>query len=135
MDPGDIVLLVVAGAACGLGNSSAGGGSLILFPALLVTGLHPLAANVTNSVATWPGYLGGVGALRAEIGQRKHLLPPLLVGLLARGRGPPRRRLHRTLGVLAALGAAALALAAACLAHPALRRSTWSLLHRRQATT
>ncbi len=82
MDPGDIVLLVLAGAACGLVNSIAGGGSLILFPALLVTGLPPLAANVTNSVATWPGYLGGVGAFRAEIGQRKHLLPPLLVATL-----------------------------------------------------
>jgi uncharacterized membrane protein YfcA len=56
----------------------AGGGSLILFPALLATGLAPLSANVSNSVATWPGYLGGVGAFRAEIATRRHLLPWLL---------------------------------------------------------
>jgi uncharacterized membrane protein YfcA len=79
---GDVVLLVLAGAGCGLVNSIAGGGSLILFPALLLTGLPALSANVTNSVATWPGYLGGVGAFRREIGERPHLLPPLLVATL-----------------------------------------------------
>jgi uncharacterized membrane protein YfcA len=74
----NVLLLVLAGAGCGLVNTVAGGGSLILFPALLVTGLAPLPANVTNSVATWPGYLGGVGAFRAEISDRRHLLPPLV---------------------------------------------------------
>ena len=83
MSFGDVVLLVLAGAACGLVNSIAGGGSLILFPALLLTGLPPLSANVTNSVATWPGYVGGVGAFRSEIGERRHLLPPLLAATLA----------------------------------------------------
>jgi len=72
------VLVALAGAACGIVNSIAGGGSLILFPALLLTGMNPLAANVTNSVTTWPGYLGGVGAFRSEIGSRRHQLPWLL---------------------------------------------------------
>lgn len=71
-------LLAVAGLACGMVNSVAGGGSLILFPTMLLTGLPALPANVTNSVATWPGYLGGVGAFRKEIGERRHLLPWLL---------------------------------------------------------
>jgi Predicted permeases len=67
----DIVLLVVAGLLGGGINSIAGGGSLIVFPAFIATGLPTLAANVTNSVAQWPGYLGGVIGFRGELdGQR-----------------------------------------------------------------
>ena len=37
--------------------------------------LGTVAANVTNSVAQWPGYLGGVAGFRAEYaGQRARLL-------------------------------------------------------------
>ena len=80
---GSLILVALAGAACGVVNSIAGGGSLILFPALLLTGMGPLAANVTNSVTTWPGYLGGVGAFRSEIHTRRHQLPWLLGATLA----------------------------------------------------
>ena len=54
-------LLIVAGVAlvAGVINSIAGGGSLILFPTLVALGLPTVAANVTNSVSQWPGYLGG----------------------------------------------------------------------------
>ena len=56
-------------------NSVAGGGSLILFPTLVGLGLTPVAANVTNSVAQWPGYLGGIAGFRAEYaGQRSRLV-------------------------------------------------------------
>lgn len=79
----DIVLVAAAGAACGVINSIAGGGSLILFPVLLLTGLKPLDANVTNSVSTWPGYVGGVGGFRAEIRERRHRLPRLLLATVA----------------------------------------------------
>ncbi|HWH13067.1 MAG TPA: sulfite exporter TauE/SafE family protein [Solirubrobacteraceae bacterium] len=66
-----VVLLVGAGALAGAVNAAAGGGSLISFPALLVAGLPALSANVTNTVALCPGYLGGVGGFRAELaGQR-----------------------------------------------------------------
>jgi len=54
----EALLLVVAGLAAGGVNAVAGGGSLVSFPALLAIGLPPLAANVTNSVAVWPGYVG-----------------------------------------------------------------------------
>lgn len=80
---GSLLLVALAGALCGIVNSIAGGGSLILFPTLLLTGMSPLSANVTNSVTTWPGYLGGVGAFRAEISTRKHQLPWLLGATLA----------------------------------------------------
>ncbi|MCW2666006.1 MAG: permease, partial [Frankiales bacterium] len=60
MTPGDAALLAVAGLAGGAVNAAAGGGSLVTFPALLAVGLSPLAANVTNTVALVPGYLGGM---------------------------------------------------------------------------
>ncbi|MDA3649850.1 sulfite exporter TauE/SafE family protein [Saccharopolyspora indica] len=61
------VLLVVVGFLSGAINAVAGGGSLLVFPALLATGMPPLVANVTNSVAQGPGFVG------AAIGQREDL--------------------------------------------------------------
>lgn len=61
------VLLVVVGFFSGAINAVAGGGSLLVFPALLATGMPPLVANVTNSVAQGPGFIG------AAIGQRDDL--------------------------------------------------------------
>ena len=50
----------------------AGGGSLISFPALLAAGYPALTANVTNTVALCPGYVGGTIGYRAELaGQRR----------------------------------------------------------------
>ena len=69
MSVGDIVLLCGAGLAGGFVNAVAGGGSLLLFPALVATGLGTVAANGTNSVALWPGYVGtlvGLGPLVRE---------------------------------------------------------------------
>ncbi|MFD3838610.1 sulfite exporter TauE/SafE family protein [Streptomyces sp. NPDC058642] len=66
MDVGDIALIGGAGLVGGFVNSIAGGGSLLLFPALVAGGLGTVAANVTNSVALWPGYLGNVAALRGS---------------------------------------------------------------------
>ncbi len=70
----DAALLAGAGLIGGAVNSIAGGGSLIVFPALIATGYGTLAANVTNSVAGWPGYLGSVLGFRPELaGQRERL--------------------------------------------------------------
>jgi hypothetical protein len=63
-----IVLLVVLGLIAGAVNAIAGGGSLIVFPVLLATGLPPLPANVTNSVAQWPGYAGSTLSARKDLG-------------------------------------------------------------------
>jgi uncharacterized membrane protein YfcA len=83
MSGADVALIAIAGLLCGTINTIAGGGSLILFPALLATGLPPLSANVTNSVATWPGYVGGVTGFRRELEDQGHRLPPLLLATLA----------------------------------------------------
>lgn len=79
----DGALVAFAGLLCGIVNSIAGGGSLILFPALLATGMPSLAANVTNSLATWPGYVGGVLGFRDDIRSQRRRLPPLVLATLA----------------------------------------------------
>jgi uncharacterized protein len=66
----DWTVLSAAGALAGAVNTVAGGGSLISFPALLALGYSPLTANVTNAVATVPGYVGGCIGFRAEVGDQ-----------------------------------------------------------------
>ncbi|HEX5741159.1 MAG TPA: sulfite exporter TauE/SafE family protein [Pilimelia sp.] len=79
-------VLAAAGLAAGAINAVAGGGGLIIFPTLVALGLPPVAANVTNSVAVFPGYLPAVAAFRGELVGQRHLralLPTLVVGALA----------------------------------------------------
>jgi hypothetical protein len=87
MDPGEAALLLAAGVAAGMVNAVAGGGSLVTFPTLLATGLPPVAANVTNSIAVFPGYLGAVAGSRLDLtGQCRRvrqLLPTAAVGSAA----------------------------------------------------
>jgi len=81
--PVALAFLLVAGLLGGAVNAVAGGGSLLVFPALLAVGFPPLAANVTNSVAQWPGYLGiAVGARKDLRGQRRRILFTSGVGVL-----------------------------------------------------
>ncbi|MCW2982791.1 MAG: sulfite exporter TauE/SafE family protein [Conexibacter sp.] len=71
MDAADAALLAAAGVATGAINAVAGGGSLVSFPALLATGLSPLSANVSNLIATLPGYLSAAATSRDDLaGQR-----------------------------------------------------------------
>ena len=80
----EVVVLVLAGLAAGGVNAVAGGGSLVSFPALLALGLPPLTANVTNSVAIWPGYVGTCWGYRRELatqgGRLRRLLPAAVLG-------------------------------------------------------
>ncbi|MBM0226740.1 TSUP family transporter [Micromonospora sp. ATA51] len=65
-------MLAAAGFLGGGVNAVAGGGSLISFPTLLAAGYPSVTANVTNTVALWPGYLGGTIGYRTELaGQRE----------------------------------------------------------------
>lgn len=66
-----VALLGVAGFAAGAINAIAGGGSLVSFPALVASGLPTLSANVTNTVAVWPGYLGGTVGYRRELSDQR----------------------------------------------------------------
>ncbi|WP_052568323.1 sulfite exporter TauE/SafE family protein [Ktedonobacter racemifer] len=61
-------------------NAVAGGGSFVGFPSLLFTGLPPIQANATNTIALWPGSLASVGAYWRELAQQKRGFLLLLVG-------------------------------------------------------
>ena len=90
MLPGsELAIAGLAAAAAGLVNALAGGGTLISFPALLALGVPDIAANITNTVALCPGYIGGVLAQKKDLaGQKKRLIiliPAGIVGGLAGG--------------------------------------------------
>ena len=76
--------LAIAAVAAGLINALAGGGSLITFPTLMAVGIPPVMANVTNTVALCPGYLGATLAQKKDLhGQQKRirlLLPSAVIG-------------------------------------------------------
>jgi uncharacterized protein len=68
------VLVAAAALAAGLVNALAGGGTLITFPMLTAVGLPAIAANVTNTVALCPGYLGATFAQSKDLrGQKRRL--------------------------------------------------------------
>ncbi|GIK74133.1 MAG: UPF0721 transmembrane protein [Chloroflexota bacterium] len=70
----DFVIIGLAAVAAGFVNAIAGGGTLISFPALIAVGVPPVAANVTNTVALVPGYLGATFAqLKDLVGQERRL--------------------------------------------------------------
>lgn len=78
-------LIFIGGAAVagGFVNAIAGGGTLITFPTLTAVGLLPVAANITNTVALCPGYIGGTYAQRHDLhGQRRRIWLLLPTGVL-----------------------------------------------------
>lgn len=66
MSPLTLALLFGAGALGGGLNAVAGGGSFIVFPALLAAGLGPVAANATTTGGLWPAGLASAWAYRRE---------------------------------------------------------------------
>lgn len=89
MTPVELLLVAAVSVAAGLVNAVAGGGTLITFPTLVAMGVPPVAANITNTVALCPGYVGGTLAQSADLkGQRARLvwiLPLVFVGGLCGG--------------------------------------------------
>lgn len=71
--------LVIAAFIGGMLNAVAGGGSFLLFPAMLGTGMLPVHANATNTVALWPGQLTSIAAYRNDM--RRHLRLAVLMGV------------------------------------------------------
>jgi hypothetical protein len=77
------LLLVLAGLVAGTLNTLAGGGSFVLFPALLAAGLPPVIANATNTFASVPGYASGALGFREElIRHRDKLVPYTIIGVI-----------------------------------------------------
>jgi uncharacterized membrane protein YfcA len=82
-------LLVLAGFGGGLTGSVAGLASLVSYPALLATGLNPVGANVTNTVALIFSSVGSVSGSRPELrnqsGRLRQLAPMAILGGVAGG--------------------------------------------------
>jgi len=94
--------LTLAAFLAGLLNAVAGGGSFLLFPAMLGTGMLPIQANATNTVALWPGQLTSVAAYWSDIRANLRLAVPMaFAGLIGGSAGalvllntPQRTFLH-----------------------------------------
>jgi uncharacterized membrane protein YfcA len=71
-------LVFLSALVAGMMNSVAGGGTLVAFPTLLWIGVEPIRANVTCTVALWPGSLGAMFGFRHELGDSRRLM--LLLG-------------------------------------------------------
>jgi len=80
-----IIFLFAAGALGGALNSVAGGGSFIAFPALLFTGVPPIPANATNTIALWTGAAASGGAYRKRLDVARRVMIPLLAASLTGG--------------------------------------------------
>jgi hypothetical protein len=73
------ILIFFASAIGGVLNAVAGGGSFISFPAILFTGVAPVPANATNSVAVWIGVLASSGAYRKRLNVSSRIMIPLAI--------------------------------------------------------
>jgi uncharacterized protein len=88
----DIAFLPAVGVVGGLSGSIAGLASIATYPALLVVGLPPVTANVTNTVAMVFTAIGSVWGSRPEL----------------KGQGPWLKRILPVAAVAGAIGAALL---------------------------
>ncbi|MDO9638863.1 MAG: sulfite exporter TauE/SafE family protein [Pseudotabrizicola sp.] len=79
----EMILLIAAAFGAGILNTVAGGGTFLTFPALVFTGMPPVMANATSTVAVFPGYLGGAVGFRHELQafDRKRLLRLVVITL------------------------------------------------------
>jgi uncharacterized membrane protein YfcA len=79
----DFLIAGIAALSAGIVNAIAGGGTLITFPVLIAIGLPAVSANITNTVALCPGYLGGTYAHRNDLkGQKSRILLLVPIGIL-----------------------------------------------------
>lgn len=79
------VLLFSAAILAGVMNSVAGGGSFISFPALVFTGVPPIPANATSTVALWPGIVASAGAYRHRLPRGSRLWIPMVAASVTGG--------------------------------------------------
>lgn len=82
------VVLVITGIIAGISNAVAGGGTFFTFPALLASGLPPVVANASNSLAVWPGHvLALVGYRRELAGYSRAIRGSIVVALIGGAAG------------------------------------------------
>ncbi|MFG2331468.1 sulfite exporter TauE/SafE family protein [Streptomyces sp. NPDC048604] len=71
----EVLAVFAAGIGAGTINTIVGSGTLITFPVLLLTGLPPVTATVSNALGLIPGSISGAIGYREELkGQRRRVL-------------------------------------------------------------
>ena len=81
------IWLTIAAFLAGVLNAVAGGGSFLLFPAMLSMKMLPVQANATNTVALWPGQLTSIAAYRDDIRKNFKVAWPMAIAGLIGGTG------------------------------------------------
>ena len=80
----EALLVVLAGVGAGTINTIVGSGTLITFPTLVLLGVPPVTANISNTIGLVPGSLtGSVGYRQELVGARpdlQRLVPMSLIG-------------------------------------------------------
>ena len=77
MDLKKEIIIGAAGFIAGMMNAMAGGGTVVTFPALLWVGLNTMDANMTSTVALFPGMPLSAWAFRKHLGHLTPWLRPL----------------------------------------------------------
>ena len=67
VSPFSWIVLLAAATAAGVANALAGGGTFMLFPALIFAGVDPIMANATSSVITVPGGIASALVYRRPV--------------------------------------------------------------------
>ena len=81
-----LILITVAAFFAGGLNAIAGGGTFLTFPALVFTGIAPVMANATSTLAVFPGYFGSALGFRKDIARfDRHRLVRLITIALVGG--------------------------------------------------
>ena len=78
------LVLSLVGLWAGIQNALAGGGSFVTLPALMASGLTPIEANITSTVALFPGQAvsGTMGYRALGLERPKALWPLICISLL-----------------------------------------------------
>src|ERR1700760_700345 len=81
-----LIILLIAAIGAGVQNQLAGGGSFLTLPALMLTGMDARAANITSTVALFPGQVtGGWVGRKSAVGTEGLSLRALVLISLAGG--------------------------------------------------
>ena len=67
VSPFSWIILLAAATAAGVANALAGGGTFLIFPALVFAGVDPIMANATSSVITLPGGIASALVYRRPV--------------------------------------------------------------------
>src|ERR1700728_4405985 len=84
-NPVTLILLLLAAAAGGAANALAGGGTFIVFPALLLAGVASVKANATSSLITVPGGIVSAWVYRRTLVDQSRSLVWQLVAISLAG--------------------------------------------------